>query len=181
MKGVIFTHLQEMIESQQGFQVWDAILEHCDLPSGGVFVLTECYPDDELFAIVTELSAVTNTAINDLLGSFGEYLFVNLHKSMPPEVFAPLTLWDLLKGLDSIIHMEVKKLDKKAQPPTLTVKRSSDHEMVLEYRSTKKLCYLAMGMLKSAANMFAEEVTLAMPVCIHDGHDYCELVITHHV
>jgi len=38
-----------------------------------------------------------------------------------------------------------------------------------------------MGMLKSAANMFAEEVTLAMPVCIHDGHDYCELVITRHV
>lgn len=181
MKGVIFTHLQEMIESEQGFQVWDAILEHCDLASGGVFVTTERYPDEELFAIVTELSTVTDTAINDLLGLFGEYLFVNLHKSMPAEVFAPLTLWDLLKGLDSIIHMEVKKLDKKAQPPTLTVKRSSDHEMVLEYRSTKKLCYLAMGMLKSAANMFAEDVTLAMPVCIHDGHDHCELVITRHV
>ena len=161
--------------------MWDAILERCDLPSGGVFVSTERYPDDELFAIVTELSVVTDTAINELLGSFGEYFFINLHKSMPPEVFAPLTLWDLLKGLDSIIHMEVKKLDKKAQPPLLTVKRSSDHEMVLEYRSTKKLCYLAMGMLKSAANMFAEEVTLAMPVCIHDGHDYCELVITRHV
>ena len=142
MKGVIFTHLQEMIESEQGFQVWDAILERCDLASGGVFVTTERYPDEELFAIVTELSTVTDTAINDLLGLFGEYLFVNLHKSMPAEVFAPLTLWDLLKGLDSIIHMEVKKLDKKAQPPTLTVKRSSDHEMVLEYRSTKKLCYL---------------------------------------
>ncbi|MDA8962941.1 heme NO-binding domain-containing protein [Pseudomonadales bacterium] len=181
MKGVIFTHLQEMIESQQGFQVWDAILAHCDLPSGGVFVSTERYPDDELFAIVTELSVVTNTPINDLLGTFGEYLFVNLHKSMSPDVFAPSSLWDLLKGLDSIIHMEVKKLDKKAQPPTLIVKRSSDHEMVLEYRSTKKLCYLAMGMLKSAANMFAEEVTLTMPVCIHDGHDYCELVITRHV
>jgi len=181
VKGVIFTHLQEMIEAEQGFQVWDAILERCDLASGGVFVTTERYPDEELFAIVTELSTVTDTAINDLLGLFGEYLFVNLHKSMPAEVFAPLTLWDLLKGLDSIIHMEVKKLDKKAQPPTLTVKRSSDHEMVLEYRSTKKLCYLAMGMLKSAANMFAENVTLAMPVCIHDGHDHCELVITRHV
>ena len=82
MKGVIFTHLQEMIESQQGFQVWDAILERCDLPSGGVFVSTERYPDDELFAIVTELSAVTGTTINELLGSFGEYLFINLHKSM---------------------------------------------------------------------------------------------------
>ena len=181
MKGVIFTHLQEMIESQQGFQVWDAILAHCDLPSGGVFVSTERYPADELFAIVTELSRVTDTAINDLLGSFGEYLFINLHKSMPREVFAPLNLWDLLKGLDSIIHMEVKKLDKKAKPPSLTVLRSSDKEMVLEYRSTKKLCYLAMGMLKSAANMFSEDVTLAMPVCIHNGHDHCELVITRHV
>ncbi|MBT5923483.1 MAG: heme NO-binding domain-containing protein [Cellvibrionales bacterium] len=181
MKGVIFTHLQEMIESEQGFQVWDAILERCDLASGGVFVATERYPDEELFAIVTELSTVTDTAINDLLGVFGEYLFVNLHKSMPPEVFAPLTLWDLLKGLDSIIHMEVKKLDKKAQPPSLTVVRSSDKEMVLEYRSAKKLCHLAMGMLKSAAAMFDEDVTLAMPLCIHDGHDHCELVITRHV
>jgi hypothetical protein len=181
VKGVIFTHLQEMIESEQGFQVWDAILERCDLASGGVFVATERYPDEELFAIVTELSTVTDTAINDLLGVFGEYLFVNLHKSMPPEVFAPLTLWDLLKGLDSIIHMEVKKLDKKAQPPSLTVVRSSDKEMVLEYRSSKKLCHLAMSMLKSAAAMFDEDVTLAMPLCIHDGHDHCELVITRHV
>jgi hypothetical protein len=181
VKGVIFTHLQEMIESEQGFQVWDAILERCDLASGGVFVATERYPDEELFAIVTELSTVTDTAINDLLGVFGEYLFVNLHKSMPPEVFAPLTLWDLLKGLDSIIHMEVKKLDKKAQPPSLTVVRSSDKEMVLEYRSAKKLCHLAMSMLKSAAAMFDEDVTLAMPLCIHDGHDHCELVITRHV
>ena len=181
MKGVIFTHLQEMIESEQGFQAWDAILERCDLASGGVFVATERYPDEELSAIVTELSAVTDTAINDLLGVFGEYLFVNLHKSMPPEVFAPLTLWDLLKGLDSIIHMEVKKLDKKAQPPTLTVKHASEKQMVLEYRSTKKLCHLAMGMLSSAAKMFKEDVTLSMPICIHDGHDHCELVITRHV
>ena len=181
MKGVIFTHLQEMIESQQGFQVWDGILENCALASEGVFVTTELYPDEELFAIVAEWSAVTGIEVNDLLGSFGEYLFLNLHQSMSPEIFAPLTLWDLLKGLDSIIHMEVKKLDKKAQTPTLTVMRSSEQEMVLEYRSTKKLCRLAMGMLKGAAHMFKEDVTLAMPICMHDGHDHCELVITRHV
>lgn len=181
MKGVIFTHLQEMIESQQGFQVWNAILERCDLPSEGVFVSTEQYPDEELFAIVDELSAVSGLSVNDLLGAFGEYLFPNLHKSVPSEIFAPLTLWELLEGLDSIIHMEVKKLDKKAQTPTLTVKRSSDKEVVLEYRSTKKLCHLAMGMLKGAAEVFDEKVTLAMPVCMQDGHSCCELVITRHV
>ena len=79
MKGVIFTHLQEMIESQQGFQVWNAILERCDLPSEGVFVSTEQYPDEELFSIVDELSAVSGLSVNDLLGAFGEYLFPNSH------------------------------------------------------------------------------------------------------
>lgn len=181
MKGVILTHLQEMVESQLGFQMWNDVIDASDLPSEGVFVATLIYPDEELFAIVGELSAKTGIPANDLVESFGQYLFPKLHKSLPPEVFAPGNMWQMLEGLDSIIHMEVKKLDKEAETPSILVTESSDNKMVLEYRSAKKLCRLALGMLKSAAEVFNEDLSFDMPVCMHDGHDHCQLVVTRNV
>lgn len=178
MKGVIFTHLQEMVETQLGFQMWNDVLDACDLASEGVFVSTLSYPDEELFAIVGALSEKTSTPASDLVEAFGIYLFPRLHESIPPEVFQPGSMWEMLEGLDSIIHMEVKKLDKQAETPSILVVESDDNRMVLEYRSAKKLCWLALGMLKSASDVFQENLEVTMPQCMHDGHDCCHLVVT---
>lgn len=178
MKGVIFTHLQEMVETQMGFSVWDDVIEACELGSEGIFVSTLLYPDEELFAIVGALSEKAAIPAEDLVEAFGFYLFPKLHESIPASVFAPGSMWEMLDGLDSIIHMEVRKLDKHAETPRITVKSSTDNEKVLEYRSDKKLCRLAIGMLKSAAEVFHEKLSISMPVCMHDGHDCCELVVT---
>ena len=90
-------------------------------------------------------------------------------------------MWEMLEGLDSIIHMEVKKLNKQAETPSIVVKSSSENEMVLEYRSAKKLCWLALGMLKSAAEVFQEDMTISMPLDMHEGEDHCQLVVTRNV
>jgi hypothetical protein len=181
VKGVIFTHLQEMVETQMGFQMWNDVIDGCALATDGVFISTEFYPDEELFAIVSALSEKTAVPANDLVEAFGVYLFPKLHASVPPEVFEPKTMWEMLEGLDSIIHMEVKKLNKEAETPSIVVKSSSENEMVLEYRSAKKLCWLALGMLKSAAEVFQEDMTISMPLDMHEGEDHCQLVVTRNV
>ena len=46
------------------------------------------------------------------------------------------------------------------------------------YRSKRKLCALAEGMIDGAAGYYAQVVTIEQPLCMNRGDDKCELVCT---
>ena len=177
MKGAVFTILQEMVETQMGFEMWDSLIEECDLPSEGIYTSAATYDDEEIFVLVGKMVEKTNIPANELLDTFGHYLFGKLHASLPASVQLPDNFFDYMEKVDSVIHVEVKKLDRNAETPEVIVESRNDKQMVLRYFSAKKLCHLAIGLLKGAADHFGETITVSMPDCMHEGHDHCTLIL----
>jgi len=44
MKGVIFTEFLDFVELEMGGEMVDAIIDDCDLPSGGAYTSVSIYP-----------------------------------------------------------------------------------------------------------------------------------------
>ena len=177
MKGAIFTILQEMIEEKMSVDLWDQLIEECDLPSQGIYTSAASYDDEEVFTLVARLVEKTGLPAENLLETFGEYLFLKLHSGLPTTVSLPDNFFDYMEKVDSVIHVEVKKLDRNAETPEISVLSRHGDKMIIKYFSEKKLCYLAIGLLKGAAAYFDEKVDIEMPICMHDGSHCCQLVL----
>ena len=78
MKGIVFTTFNEMVEEKIGIDVWEKILETVNPESEGIYTAVEDFPDEELLAMVGELSEITGTPVIELVRAFGLYLFHTL-------------------------------------------------------------------------------------------------------
>lgn len=173
MKGVIFTTFNDMVENEIGINTWDAILESVSPDSKGIYTSVEDFPDEELFAMVTELSERTNTPVTELLEAFGQYLFHVLAMKHSIFVEQEPDFLEFLKSIENVIHKEVKKLYPNPNLPTLSWRQNDAKSLELDYRSPRKLCHLADGLIRGAGEKYQVEFTMDHDPCMHDGADHC--------
>jgi len=176
MKGVIFNELQELVEETFGYEVWDEVILQTMLPSEGVYTASATYEDQELFDIVAALSQKTGISQPELVKIYGTYLFKTLMKSAPQEAKDAANLRRFLMMLENLIHVEVRKLFKEVNLPQFGY-REDDDILTMLYTSPRKLCHLSEGLILGAAQHFSEEIELSHPVCMHEGHEHCQLQI----
>lgn len=177
MKGIVFTSFNEMIEEEMGMTVWDRILKEVKPDSLGIYTAVEDYDDQELFDLVSALSEITKISVNDLVKYYGNYLFSVLIKKYPVFTENADDYFQFLESIDNVIHKEVEKLYLNPNLPKLTCKRIDDKTLQMRYESPRKLCRLAEGLIQGAASHYSEEYLLDHEKCMHDGADYCELII----
>ena len=177
MKGAIFNALQELVEQQHGYEVWDAALTTCDLSSNGIYTSTKQYDDAELFAIVSYLSERLNVPVQDLVRAFGCFLFSHLILQAPLEAQNAPSLRAFLMMVDSLIHVEVKKLYQDANLPKFDYDEGDDDKLVMIYKSPRKLCFLSEGLIEGAAIHFGESISIKQNTCMHEGADSCEIEV----
>jgi predicted hydrocarbon binding protein len=48
-----------------------------------------------------------------------------------------------------------------------------DDELLIGYKSARKMCALAEGFILGAAGVYREAVTIEQPQCMHRGADAC--------
>jgi hypothetical protein len=174
MKGVIFNLLESVVVSEHGPDVWDALLERSG--ACGSYSALGIYPDAELLAIVDAASATTGASVPDLLRWFGERAIPRL-RARYPDFFAGHTSTEpFLRSLNDVIHAEVRKLYPGAEVPEFDFQTSERGEFVLVYRSAKRLCALAEGMIVGAASSFGERATVEQVRCALRGDDACHFV-----
>ncbi len=174
MKGMVFTLLGELVEERFGIEVWDELIDLTEPESDGAYVSTDTYPDEELLAYVTAMSKKFNVPANDLVFAFGEYMlgrFENIH----PEFFRGHDLKSFLKSVHGLIHVEVKKLHPDAVLPSFDYEDPADDSLVMLYRSPRRICPLAEGLISGAAKHFDVTVNSTHNVCMHHGDDHCRL------
>lgn len=179
VKGVIFNVLEEMVIEQCGMEKWNEILNTLQLE--GIYTSGESYPDEELFALVNEISSETGIAVEDLIGAFGEYLFTQLAKRYPVFIEQNSDLRSFLKSVDSVIHMEVRKLFKDPSLPHFEYEDHPNGSLLMRYHSPRKLCILAEGLIRGAAKMYETPISLDHSVCCHKGDPHCDLLIRFNV
>lgn len=178
MKGIVYTLFQDMVEEEFGLEVWEHLLEHSSLPSEGIYTSVKTYPDEEIVELITQLSAHSGTPAPDLIEHFGHYLLPKLMATLPAMISRYHDLWSFQGAIDDVIHMEVQKLNPDALTPEIKVIEHHGDQMDVSYKSPRKLCFLAIGLIKQAGIHFNTPVDVTHKQCMHDDHQHCVLSIT---
>ena len=175
MKGVVFDMLRDMVEASWGLEGWNAVLEEAG--SEGLYISTQTYPDEELQALVEVAVKVTDQDAATLVFSFGEFMAGEFYQRFPGFFDAADNLLDFLYSVDQIVHLEVRKLYPDAQLPEFTYNRENADEMTMHYRSPRKLCWLAEGLISGSARHYGSFIEMHHSPCLHDGADHCSIRI----
>jgi len=160
MKGIIFTEFLEMVETTFGLEVVDAIIESSDLKSEGAYTSVGTYDFNEMVQLLTGLSSKVNTSANDLLFSFGQYLFGGLLKTHPEVVSSYKNPLGLLNSIEDHIHVHVKKLYPDAELPSFKVLERTDNSLIMVYSSSRGLYALAHGLMDKTFEHFNKKVNI---------------------
>lgn len=179
MKGVIFNILEEMVIEQAGIEAWNTILIQKPQCSG-IYTAAASYEDAELFTLVNAVCEAINKPQEYVVEAFGQFLFSQLAKRYSVFCEQSTNLKHFLKQVDSVIHVEVAKLYADSKLPKFDYDEPDDETLVMYYRSERKLCLLAEGLIRGAASHYNQQITIEHPVCIHKGSDHCKLIIRFH-
>ena len=59
--------------------------------------------------------------------------------------------------------------------PSIKCERIGDEQLVIDYRSPRRLCVLAEGLIYGAAEHYNTPIKIEHPVCMHRGSDHCDM------
>lgn len=169
MKGIVFTEFLEMVEKGHGYDMVDTIIEEVNPPSGGAYTSIGTYPHSEIVQLIISLGQHTNTAVPDLLHSFGRYLFDTFAKNYPSFFAKPKNAFEFFDSIDEYIHVEVLKLYPDAQLPTFETKLKTDKELHLVYESERKMAMFALGLMEKGLEYYKEDAEIDMQYVKDDG------------
>lgn len=176
MKGVVFNILEDMVVEKGGVVLWQQLLNKVGVK--GTYISVETYEDVELFNIVHEVQKVLDIPLEDVIRSFGDYMFSKLAGRYPVFVEAEQDLFSFLKSIEPVIHLEVKKLYDEANLPSIDCEDAQTDSLLMNYRSPRKLCILAEGLIQGAATHYNTSIVIQHDVCMHQGSDHCELLVS---
>lgn len=178
MKGIVFTTLGSMVEEKFGMEAWNALIEKVNPPNGGAYTAAEYYPDAELLDFVAAASEMTEIPVPALVEAYGQYLFGTFVKKYPVFFEGQTDAKEFLKSVDGYIHVEVRKLYKRTTLPEFQYRDEAENELVMLYRSPRKMCHLSVGLIKGTSEHFNTPIEIAHPKCMHNGDDHCRLELT---
>lgn len=154
MKGIVFTEFLEMVDAKFGMAVTERMVNQTDLPSGGAYTSIGTYDHDEIVALVTSLSAITEIGAPDLVRTFGEHLMGRFVVLFPDFFSSVPDLLSFLETVDGLIHQEVHKLYSNATLPDIHTERQADGGLILTYKSARQMADLAEGLIAGAILQF---------------------------
>ncbi|MDQ3943926.1 MAG: heme NO-binding domain-containing protein [Actinomycetota bacterium] len=176
MTGIIFNLLEEAVVRRFGAEAWSAMLAH--VGSSG-YLPFDRYPDEDLFVLLEALPVDRETTAPERLRWFGRAA-VPLLAERYPMIFAPHhSAESFLLTLNQLLHPGGPPPGAEGGPLDLEVLESGpDADLVLGYRSTRRLCALAEGFVTGAADWYGERVRIVQPRCMLEGEERCALVCT---
>ena len=169
MKGILFTQFLEMVEERYSPAIADRILLAAQLPSGGAYTAVGTYDHGEIWSLVIELSRQINIPVPDLFRTYGEYLFVHFVRIYPHCLGAATSTFDVLQGLNNVVHREVCRLYPDAELPRFDVVERTPSQMTLIYESARHFADLAEGLIRACACHFGQVIALTRESLGADG------------
>jgi hypothetical protein len=152
MKGIILTTFVEFAERELGGAA--------DGLNTASYSPVIDYPDGELFALVARTSEAAGVATPDVLRRFGVYLFRTFATLYPVFLDGVESALDLLGGIETYVHGEVKKLYPDAEFPLFEVRAPAAGRLELVYRSRRPLADLAEGLIHGCVAHFGERIAI---------------------
>jgi hypothetical protein len=175
MKGIVFNLLEELVTRDHGEDAWDDLLDAAGLD--GAYTSLGSYPDAELGALVGAASAALNLPQDEVVRWFGRSAMPLFAASHPHFFAGHDRTRSFLLTLNDMIHPEVRKLYPGSDVPDFEYDLSSDELLVMRYRSARRMCVFAEGLIEGAAAHFGERAAIEQPRCMHRGDEQCVLEV----
>jgi hypothetical protein len=174
VKGIVFNLLEQLVARDFGEDTWDALLDAGELD--GVYTSLGSYADEDFMKLVHAAAAALAMPADDVVVWFGRNA-LPLFAAHYPLLFEPHdSTRSFVLTLNDIIHPEVRKLYPGADVPEFDFE-IRDEAIVMGYRSPRKLCSFAEGLLLGAADHFHEQLSIEQPLCMKRGDDRCLIEI----
>lgn len=170
MKGIIFNVAEHVVTEQHGADAWDDLLVAAGVD--GVYTAVGNYPDAEFSAIVAATARARGTTVQDVerwIGRRGMPLLADRYG----DFFEPADARAFVLTLNDVIHPEVRKLYPDVNVPDFDYEHVSETTLVVEYRSDRRMCGFAEGLILGAVDWYGESAVLGQDACMHDGAPAC--------
>ncbi len=112
------------------------------------------YPHEDLVGMIAVLSKRTGIALNDLLTTFGRHLYAMFQTKFPHFLEHHTDPLDILEGIETVIHTEVRKLYPEARLPQFDCERSDKDTLIMSYSSTRPFAGVADGLIHACIDSF---------------------------
>ena len=171
MKGIVFNLLEEVVRREHGEDAWDDLIDEAAV--GGAYTSLGNYEDGDLSRLVSAASRSLNRPPYEVVRWFGRKALPLLARKYPSLFERHATTRSFILTLNDIIHPEVRKLYPGADVPEFDFDVSSPDAVVMTYRSARRLCGFAEGLVEGAAAHFRESVVFEQPRCMLRGDPHC--------
>lgn len=159
MKGVIFNEILDFIERHAGSRMLEEVIQQSGLVSGGAYTSVGNYSHEEAVRIVHTAAELLGIEATGIMRQFGFELFPILLARYPDLVTEASDSRNFLRGIQSHIHDEVKKLYPDSSPPEFTVHEEGD-ELIITYNSHRPMAMIALGLIEGCLAYFNEGFTV---------------------
>jgi hypothetical protein len=178
VKGVVFNMLEQLVSRDYGEDTWDDLLDAAGLD--GAYTSLGSYEDADLFRLVGAASESLDLSPDDLVRWFGRNSLPMFADGYPQFFTAHSSARTFVLTLNDIIHPEVRKLYPGADVPEFDFEQTheDDGPLLMGYRSHRRMCSFAEGLLEGAAEHFGETALIRQPTCMKRGDERCLLEIS---
>lgn len=176
MHGILYKALKEFVVDRHGRDAWAAVRSEAGVGSK-LYLPVTMYEDKELFELVDAAATVTERNAEDLLEPFGENVATHLLDAYGNLVDEDWTAIDLVEHTEEHIHTVLRTHNPELTPPELECRRDGEDQVTVRYASDRRLCGVAIGIVRGVASHYDQEVTVSERECMHGGDPYCEFVV----
>ena len=176
MKGIVFTLLQQVVTDEHGEATWDSVLDSAGVQ--GAYTSVATYPDEEMNALVSATSAALGTPEDDVLTWFGRRCMPIFARTYPYVFKGHDSARSLILALNDVIHPEVRKLFPGAYVPEFDYDASRPDGLSISYRSKRRLCAFAEGLVHGASDHFGEQAEVVHASCMKRNDATCVIECT---
>ncbi len=174
MKGIIFNLLEEFISKEFGDVVLEEIYVESKLQDDvPPFLAPVSYSDDQILSMVVTLSEKTGESIPDLLHAIGKFSIPILAEKYSVFFENCKDFRKFMQTVNEIHFIEIKKLYDDARPPEIIFQDIDKDTFKIHYRSQRKLCDLAKGLIEGTAEIYETDIQYKKESCMNDGKDEC--------
>ncbi len=174
MLGVVLAAVGDFV-NENGKQDTIKLLV-CELDNVGKIFANKDYCDETFLEIVGKLAQSEGVKVSELLEMFGQY-FISWAEPKYKFAFAAPSSKEFLLLMNSA-HKSVKMLNPEGNPPTFEYEDNKKNELVMSYRSKRKLCPLVRGMILGVAARYDEKVDVEETKCMLKGDENCRFELS---
>ncbi|MFT4821566.1 MAG: hypothetical protein ACI9PN_002433 [Candidatus Azotimanducaceae bacterium] len=161
MYGLIHTALRQLVTERYSVEQWNQVLEIAELPFNA-FLSTQSYDDAVTLNLVSAVSEVLETPIEQCLEIFGQFWLAEFAPQSYDMLLSAVggSLFDFLDNLNNL-HDRISTTFIGYGPPSFKLQRYSESEGMLEYRSARSgMVPFVVGLIRGMEDRFGVQITI---------------------